>query len=223
MSKLIPGTDIVFLFGSGASTPPLLSQQGLVRGLLNAPTQPRIRPAKKYLQHAFLGLNKPNVNKDGIRFEDIVGPLEIAESEEYWFHFGGQDTDKALITNKTVLDSLDSWLAMSLDPQTLPKPPGKKSTSTDRDEFSSFYAPSKSTALTYARLLYFLSETGLLKKSAFLSMNYDILFDRALYASSNIPDYWIDHFYVDPAELGTPTAAENASIKATWLPELARL
>jgi hypothetical protein len=115
--------ETVIVFGAGASIPPLLSQKDLVSRLLDA-TEERTRAAKRYLNHTFLGLKADRFIPESIRFEDIVGPLEIAESEEYWYHFAGREADKTrkVITNKEVLDSLDSWVAIALDPQFLPRP-----------------------------------------------------------------------------------------------------
>lgn len=109
--------DTAIVFGAGASLPALPSQQGLVDRLHGARPHPRIALAQRYLRRVFPGLPNPT-----IRFEDVVGPLEIAEAEEYWFHFAGTSSDhrRRLVTNKAVLDSLDTWLAMSLDPETIP-------------------------------------------------------------------------------------------------------
>ncbi len=142
-----------------------------------------------------------DLNKENIRFEDIVGPLEIAEAEEYWFHFGGTGTPGTILTNRRVLNSLDTWVAMALDPQSIPKPAtGKAAKTAEEDEaFVNFYAPSATSVLPYSRLIHFLRNDALLDQTAFLSMNYDVLLDRVLNTSaSHIPDYGIDGFY-DPS------------------------
>ena len=126
--------------------------------------------------------------------------MQIAESQEYWYHFGGQGKSQTLLTNREVLNSLDTWLAMTLD-QNIPKPPSGRSRESARkkQEFLTFYAPADSATLSYARLLHFLIEIGLVDQTVFLSMNYDILLDRVLYASeTHVPDYWIDAFYDVP-------------------------
>lgn len=194
--------DTAIVFGAGASLPALPSQQGLVDQLHSARPHPRIALAQRYLRRVFPGLPNPT-----IRFEDVVGPLEIAEAEEYWFHFAGTTSDhrRRLVTNKAVLDSLDTWLAMSLDPETIPKPPSSKRT-TDGDpaamSFQKYYAPSADGVLPYSRLVYLLSQLRYLKSTGFLSMNYDVLLDRVLYASAaNAPDYVVDGFYREPSEL----------------------
>ena len=89
---------------------------------------------------------------------------------------------------------------MTLD-QNIPKPPSGRSRESARkkQEFLTFYAPADSATLSYARLLHFLIEIGLVDQTVFLSMNYDILLDRVLYASeTHVPDYWIDAFYDVP-------------------------
>jgi hypothetical protein len=193
--------DTAIVFGAGASLPALPSQQGLVDRLHGARPHPRIALAQRYLRRVFPGLPNPT-----IRFEDVVGPLEIAEAEEYWFHFAGTSSDhrRRLVTNKAVLDSLDTWLAMSLDPETIPKPPSaRRTTATDAAtiSFRTYYAPSADGALPYSRLIYLLSLLDSLKNTGFLSMNYDVLLDRVLYASeTNAPDYVVDGFYRDTSE-----------------------
>jgi hypothetical protein len=185
--------DVAIVFGAGASIPPLVSQEELVRKLVQAPTEDRIRAAQKYLRRTFPGLAE---NKDTIRFEDIVGPLEIAESEEYWYHFGGRRRGSNIpVTNKEVLDSLDSWVAMTLDPDDIPKPT-KDREGKAFERFVEFYSPRKSAPLAYARMVDRLKEAGQLSKTVFVSMNYDVLLDRVLYLSgTHEPDYSIDAFY----------------------------
>ena len=186
------GPDIAFIFGSGASTPPLLSQQDLVERLFTAPDETRILAAKKYLRRTFGGLTSSQAPKGILRFEDIVGPLEIAESEEYWFHFGGKEQkENRIITNSKVLDALDTWVAMSLDPPELPRPePSPIRGSRSGGKFEEFYGPRLDSPLCYSRLVALLQSIGALEKSVFISMNYDILFDRTLNASRKYaPDY----------------------------------
>jgi hypothetical protein len=182
-----------------------MSQQGLVQELLKDQTNPRIWPAKKYLRHSFPGLLSGNrePGREDIRFEDIVGPLEIAEAEEYWFHFGGSGEPGTLLTNRQVLNSLDTWVAMALDPQTIPKPSAGKGPKADGDRatYRTYYAPGPISALPYGRLVGFLGSGGALEQTAFLSMNYDVLLDRVIHASEgHIPDYGIDGFYEPNAD-----------------------
>lgn len=186
--------NTAIIFGAGASIPHLLSQNGLVRELLAADESDRIRPAQLYLRYSF-----PGLNNDSIVFEDIVGPLEIAESEEYWYHFGGKDPrkDGLLVTNQEVLDALDTWVALALDPKTLPRPIGKKQQKkAAATQYETFYAPSQSSSLAYSRLISTLEGLEGLTETAFLSMNYDILLDRSILTSPLFfPDYRIDAFY----------------------------
>lgn len=191
--------EVVFVFGAGASMPTLVGQHELVERLVKAPGSARLHPAKLYLQCTFPGLTFPN---SALRFEDIVGPLEIVEADEYWFHFSGRSSGSGdLVTNKDILDSLDTWVATVLDPDSIPKPPGKK----DKDffnrkkQFVEFYAPNPNATLCYSRLVHLLGEGRLASRAAFLSMNYDILLDRVLFASSEYtPEYGIDAFYEVP-------------------------
>jgi hypothetical protein len=189
--------DLAIIFGAGASIPPLISQEELVRKLVQAPAEDRIRAAQKYLRRTFPGLAE---NKDTIRFEDIVGPLEIAESEEYWYHFGGRRSGTSIpVTNKEVLDSLDSWVAMTLDPDDIPKPT-KDREGKAFERFGEFYSPHKTAPLAYARMVDRLKEADQLNKTVFVSMNYDVLLDRVLYSSrTHEPDYSIDAFYDEPS------------------------
>jgi hypothetical protein len=146
--------DSAIVFGAGASLPALPSQQGLVDRLHGARPHPRIALAQRYLRRVFPGLPNPT-----IRFEDVVGPLEIAEAEEHWFHFAGTSSDhrRRLVTNKAVLDSFDTWLAMSLDQETIPKPSSSRRT-TEEDpatiSFQRYDAPSTDDTLRHARLVY---------------------------------------------------------------------
>jgi hypothetical protein len=155
-----------------------------------------------------------NPDKENVRFEDIVGPLEISEAEEYWFHFGGSGDHGVLLTNRQVLNSLDTWVAMALDPQNIPKPAtGKGARATEeRETYDNYYAPRSNSDLPYARLVHFLKDAGLLEETAFLSMNYDVLLDRVIHSSvSHIPDYGIDGFY-DPGPEASSDEKERASV-----------
>jgi hypothetical protein len=216
MSKRTSVYTTAIVFGAGASVPPLMSQQGLVQELLKDQTNPRIWPAKKYLRHSFPGLlsRKTEPRNEDIRFEDIVGPLEIAEAEEYWFHFGGSGEPGFLLTNRQVLNSLDTWVAMALDPQSIPKPSSGKGPKADgaRKAYKAYYAPGPTSDLAYGRLISILRSNGLLEQTAFLSMNYDVLLDRVIHAStSHIPDYGIDGFY-DPNASADSSEKERASV-----------
>lgn len=186
--------ETAFVFGAGASLPHLTGQQGLVLQLLtvSAPDR-RIIPAQTYLKTVFPGSPNPT-----LRFEDIVGPLEISESEEYWFHFAGRsaETQRVAFTNHDVLDALDTWVAMSLDPPSLPKSKSSEESPDASSAYVNFYAPSAAAPLGYARLAHLLRVAGKLEQTAFLSMNYDVLLDRVFYASADHdPDYMIDGFH----------------------------
>lgn len=126
--------------------PLLPGQHQLVDGL-RAADHKRVRIAKGYVARMF-----PGAESGALNFEDLVGPLEIGEAEEYWYHFGGR-AKRRTITNIEVLDSLDTWLAMSLDPPTIPRPQKR-----ENDAYRGFYAPSPSATLPYAQLVYVLSE-----------------------------------------------------------------
>ena len=200
--------SIAIVFGAGASIPPLISQQDLVQKLLEQQEDARLQLAQKYLVRTFPGLATSAPEAQLLRFEDIVGPLEIAESEEYWFHFGGRTGGKreVVLTNKQVLDSLDTWEAKALDPESLPKFAQSKNRPAVANGYSSFYAPSADSKLPYARFVHLLQREELVKRFAFLSMNYDILLDRVLYASGFCePDYRIDGFY-DPSDASNRTS-----------------
>ena len=207
MGKTSADVEMAFIFGAGASMPPLKSQQDLVLDLLEETREPRVQAARKYLRRTFPGFLRVGSGKPPFRFEDIVGPLEIAEAEEYWYHFGGHHPNtKTLVTNREVLDSLDSWVAIALDPDSIPKPTGRGDPQHDlkRTAFCNYYAPSSGASLPYARLVNLLKEIGILERAAFLSMNYDILLDRVLVASEAfVPDYRIDAFYEQEGETTT--------------------
>jgi hypothetical protein len=195
--------ETAIVLGAGASIPPLIGQQDLVLKLVNTVGVERLFPAQKYLRNVFPGLVRGQVEPGTLQFEDIVGPLEIAESEEYWFHFGGRRRagSGAVLTNKAVLDSLDTWVGMALDPQTLPKRPGKHDLDREAKEqkYSNFYSPSSSSQLAYAQLVALLRESEVLERTVFISMNYDVLLERVLLASgTHVPDYWVDGFYEEP-------------------------
>ncbi len=193
-------TKTAIVFGAGASIPPLVGQQDLVLKLQTTAGVERLFPAQKYIRTVFPGLINGKIEAGTLQFEDIVGPLEIAESEEYWFHFGGRKKagKGTVLTNKTVLDSLDTWVAMALDPESLPKRPGKhdKDRESKEQEYSRLYMPSVSSGLGYAQLVSLLRQLQILQSTAFISMNYDILLDRVLHVSgSHWPNYWIDGFF----------------------------
>jgi hypothetical protein len=127
-----------------------------------------------------------------MRFEDVVGPLEIAESEQYWFHFAGQPH----ITNLAVLDALDAWVAMTLDSATLPPPPQPRRPAASVEKaFRNHYRQSADAPLPYGRLVHLLAEKDLLTATAFLSMNYDLLLDRVLHTAGVTPHYHIELFH----------------------------
>lgn len=195
MTTYRSSADIAVVLGAGASVPPLLSQQDLVETLRDAPDHPRLLPAKAYLKRTFRGLRQSGNPRGILRFEEILGPLEIAEAEEYWFHFGGNDkrNQNRIMTNAKVLDSLDTWVAMSLDPPTLPKPKVTKQENGRR-----FYELRSDSSLPYARFLWFLGEKIFLPKTIFISMNYDLLLDRVLNTSNSFfPDYDLEDFVKD--------------------------
>jgi len=191
--------QIAVVLGAGASVPPLVSQQDLVENLITAPDHARLAPARLYVRRTFKGLRQNPAAKGILRFEDVVGPLEIAEAEEYWFHFGGRDAKdrNRLLTNRQVLDSLDTWVAMSLDPESLPRPAGSAGLggTIASPTFEEFYQPRADSPLGYARLVSFLHEHALLASTVFVSMNYDILLDRVLNISGRLyPDYDLEDF-----------------------------
>jgi hypothetical protein len=204
------GKQIAFVLGAGASIPPLVSQQQLVLQLLEASASPRILPAQTYLRRAFPGLRQDMVLGGAFRFEDVVGPLEIAESEEYWYHFAGHTRGRRksiLIPNKEVLDSLDAWVALALDPEVLPKPLSTADTAGHRvrADYTNYYVPSERAPLPYAKLVSLLGELNILEQTAFVSMNYDVLLDRVLLASGkHLPDYSIDAFLEEGEESKGP-------------------
>ena len=102
------------------------------------------------------------------------------------------------MTNKEVLDSLDSWVAKTLDPDDIPKPT-KDREGKDFERYVEFYSPREAAPLAYSRMVHRLRDTGQLGKTVFLSMNYDVLLDRVLYSSeTHEPDYSIDAFYDEP-------------------------
>jgi hypothetical protein len=208
-------TKTAIVLGAGASIPPLIGQQDLVLNLLTTPGVERLFPAQKYLRTMFPGLKKNQIEVGTLQFEDIVGPLEIAESEEYWFHFGGRKNGNrgAVLTNKTVLDSLDTWVAMALDPESLPKRPGKyeKDPEGKGRGYTDFYKPSVSSVLAYARLVDLLRQLQILEVTTFVSMNYDVLLDRVLYSSgTHVPDYGFDAFFEKQKTENTDHAAARS-------------
>lgn len=170
--------------------PTLPGQRKLVEGLRQT-EHGRLRDAREYLNRVF-----PGASGSTFSFEDVLGPLEIAEAENYWFHFGGRHQNR-VTTNRCVLDALDTWLAMALDPETIPR--YSKKLRKDRlalNAYEDFYRPTSSAELPYARLVGVLVEHGLIERAAFVSMNYDVLLDRVILAGDGLePDYRIEHFY----------------------------
>ena len=187
--------DIAFLFGAGASMPHLLPQGELIPALLKA-NQPRLRPAQTYLKRVFPGLFINNAPP--VAYENVVGPLEIAETTQNWFHFVARERDEdSFVTNQEVLDSFDTWLAQALDPdpQVIPLPPTQRSSQDEVLKYRTFYDPAEGAELAYARLVHFLQTKDFLEDTAFLSMNYDLLLDRCLnFLPNHAPDYQIDLF-----------------------------
>ncbi len=206
--------DVAFVFGAGASKPWLPTQTELIDGLWKATSPPyakgvpinRLWQAKAYLKRTFPGLpHNSNVN-----FEDIVGPLEISEAEEYWYHYADRGRDGCLITNRAVLDALDTWLAYALDPAPVPKKPSETG-------WESFFAPGDHAATVYARLVALLGSLGLLERTVFISLNYDVLFDRCLLASgTHSPDYRIEAFFDQPRPASTPVPLLKVHGSLNW-------
>ncbi len=188
---------IAFLFGAGARKPFLPDQSELVLAPSRARDK-RLRPAIRYLRRIF-----PGVESGLVTFEDIIGPLEIAESEEYWHHFAGPMAGR-IVTNQSVLFAMDFWLATALDPHSVPKYPKDPSVQpVEVGLYHRFYEPSRTATCPYAGLLAALQDRDLLPQAAFLSLNYDILLDRCLLASSAfLPDYRIDGFHEPPSTDG---------------------
>ena len=88
MSHSVSDDTAAFILGAGASKPLAPLQTELIADLWKKSSKPyapdfpinRLWPAKVYLRRTFPGLpvNSPS-------FEDVVGPLEISEAEEYWY------------------------------------------------------------------------------------------------------------------------------------------
>jgi SIR2-like protein len=196
VSKAIPDYDIAFIFGAGASLPFLPSQTDLIPALWKATTRPfspdlpihLLLPARAYLSRTFPGL----ASGRSLTFEDVVGPLEISESEEYWFHYAHRDQPSGLlVTNRRVLDALDTWLAVALDPTSVPRSPSDAS-------YGDCYGPGSTPRMWYGQLLSLLEHHGLLRKTVFVSLNYDILLDRCIIASGYQIDYKVEAFLDTP-------------------------
>jgi hypothetical protein len=138
----------------------------------------------------------PGLEKIQVSFEDLIGPLEIAEAEEYWYHFAGERYGR-LVTNKAVLSSMDFLLATALDPLSVPKYPARGAEDQAKlESYRRFYTPSSDSSLGYARLIHQLAQTQDLGRAAFLSLNYDIILDRCLLAGSGLAiDYRIEGFH----------------------------
>jgi hypothetical protein len=206
--------DIAIIFGAGASMDHLPAQAQLVRKLLGQPSSSKLAAAQSYLQAMFPGL--ASTTQD-VTFEDIIGPLEISEGNCNWFHFLWSDSEP--VTNQSVLDSLDTWLAQSLD-SSLPSLPGlgDANYTTRRARYDAFYRPSATTPVAYGRLIDFLARHQLIERTAFISFNYDLLLDRSLLASPYAPDYDIDLFVsVDgpPTQPSVPLLKLHGSLN--WL------
>ena len=191
------GSTVAFILGAGASCPIIPPQRDLVLQLWQKTTKPyepgfpinRLWPARAYLRRTFPGLKK------GVAptFEDVLGPLEISEAEEYWYHFAGRDLKGRLVTNQQVLDALDTWISYVLDPPSLPRRPGD-------DGFAPLFGPGKNATCVYAKLVDVLRETSLIGSTLFISMNYDILLDRCLIAAGHPPNYQVEAFLDPPAK-----------------------
>lgn len=142
----------------------------------------------------------PGRGREDVQYEHVVGPLEIAEAEEYWFHYAGQAAVKRskgavqrLVTNRDVLDGLDAWLVYALDPPGIPKRPFESSYGT--------YYTGPDAGVLYGRLLSLLVAMGLLNETLFISTNYDILLDRSMLATAGcFPDYRIEAFVDTPRD-----------------------
>lgn len=200
MAESIERNEIAFVFGAGASQPFVPMQGELIPRLWEATNRPYspnnlirvLWPSRAYLGRVFSGFD-PNGIGHPPRFEDVVGPLELSESEEYWFHLAGTDRQQRAITNRQVLDSLDTWIALCLDPETVPK--------RWNDERSPhFYGPSPSAEVGYGRLISLLRDCEVLNRTVFVSLNYDVLLDRCLLSGPDtLPDYRVEAFCDDPS------------------------
>lgn len=205
---------MAFIFGAGAGVPFLPSQTDLIPALWKATTQPYpaglpihlILPARAYLSRTFPGLS----GGGSVTSEDVVGPLEISESEEYWFHYADRHPrTKLLVTNRRVLDALDTWLALALDPETIPRKPS------DAD-YQGCYGPGGVPRVLYAQLLSLLEDLRLLERTVFVSLNYDILLDRCILASGRFDvDYNVEAFR-DTPEVGTPLTVLKLHGSLNW-------
>ena len=169
--------DIAFLFGAGASMPHLLPQGELIPALLKA-NQPRLRPAQTYLKRVFPGLFINNAPP--VAYENVVGPLEIAETTQNWFHSVPRERhEDSFVTNQAVLHSFDPCLAHALDPDPQVTPSPTQRSFKTRCSSTAHSTIQQRGGTTYARLVHFL-QTKLLEDTAFLSMNHDLLLDRCL-------------------------------------------
>jgi hypothetical protein len=212
VSTKVADYETAFIFGAGASVPLLPDQQQLIPRLWKATTPPYsselplhlLLPARQYLLQTFPGL--PMGTK--ITFEDVVGPLEISESEEYWFHYAYKDKKTGhLITNQAVLDALDLWLAIALNPSNLPRRPGDPG-------FSDHFSPAPTSRVLYAQLFNLLDNLGLTNRCVFVSLNYDTLLDKSILATEKYDtDYQIEAF-VDrpPTGKGLPVLKLHGSL-----------
>lgn len=183
----------------------LPGQRELLTALRDDPSY-RVFPAKRYVEKVFPGAHEATGQAT---LEEIIGPLEIAESEEYWFHLAGRSR-KSLLTNRQVLKSIDTWIARALDPQSLPRFPkyGDAEFEGKRAGFERFYG--ETSTLGYARLVAQLKATEMLGQTeCFVSLNYDLLLDRAITAAGLSIDYSVDGF----AELPTTEPSDIHVIK----------
>lgn len=197
VSTKVADYETAFIFGAGASVPLLPSQQQLIPGLWQATTPPYasglplhlLLPARQYLVQTFPGL--PTGGK--ITFEDVVGPLEISESEEYWFHYAYRAAkSRYLTTNQAVLDALDTWLAVALNPAHIPRRPGDPG-------FSDHFSPVPTAKVLYAQLLHLLDSLDLAERCVFVSLNYDTLLDKSILATGKYDtDYQVAAFVDRP-------------------------
>jgi hypothetical protein len=215
----IPESELAVIFGAGASMPLLPNQGQLVHDLWKATTPPydwqrwplrKILPARTYLERTFPGM----VGAAPLCFEDVVGPLEIAEAEESWFHFAGRLADSrgraTIITNSQVLAALDTWLTVALNPKSLPRKPGD-------DAFGDHFGPGPHAKVLYARLLHLLNELDILKSCVFVSLNYDLLLDRSILATGQYDtDYRVEAFLDRPLS-GVPLPILKLHGSLNWL------
>lgn len=189
----------------------LPGQQALVGRLLDS-KDPRLFPARKYLMRVFPGIEAASSPS----LEEVIGPLEIGEAEEYWFHLAGKSDEKILVTNGAVLDSVDTGIAQELDPRNLPRWPAANApdgaAAAARAEFRKFYGD-RYSLLAYARLVGFLSDQGVLGSTPMITLNYDLLLDRTLIAFDVRVNYGFS-FFVDDPVVDEATSTTDVSSEA---------